>query len=255
MSITPEMIQEKRFSTKFKGYNMDEVDDFLDYIMDEVDKLIHEKNNAVAASEEKSQDSEATMRLESELTAAKARIAAMEAEPKTIPAETEEELKALRDEVANANEHINDLNDQLAHARAEATSARLAASSNPASEELIVLKNQLIQKDDELASKDAIIVNQEKRLEDLQTKGESATLVAVEKSEVMVQDALTRCDYMIKDAETQTRKAIAAMRVQMEEATKEYDDLRVQIREVRSRYLVTLQNQMKAVEDDYAAMN
>jgi len=157
--------------------------------------------------------------------------------------------------VANANEHINELNDQLAHARAEATSARLAASTAPGSEELSALKNALAQKDDELASKDAIIVNLEKRLEDLQTKGENASLVAVEKSEAMVQDALTRCDYMIKDAETQTRKAIAAMRVQVEVATKEYDDLRVQIREVRSRYLVTLQNQMKAVEDDYSAMN
>ena len=42
MAITPEMISEKSFSTKFKGYNMDEVDDFLDYVMDEVDKLIRE---------------------------------------------------------------------------------------------------------------------------------------------------------------------------------------------------------------------
>ena len=55
---------------------------------------------------------------------------------------------------------------------------------------------------------------------------------------------------MIKDAETQTRKALAAMRVEVDDAQKEFDTLRAQIREVRNRYLITLQNQMRIFEDD-----
>ncbi|MBS4750554.1 DivIVA domain-containing protein [Granulicatella sp. zg-ZJ] len=43
MSITPIDISSKEFSKKFKGYNPDEVDDFLDRIMLEMESLIKEK--------------------------------------------------------------------------------------------------------------------------------------------------------------------------------------------------------------------
>jgi len=50
MSITAREISEKRFSMAFRGYNVDEVDDFLDYIMDEVDLLLRERNKAEASA-------------------------------------------------------------------------------------------------------------------------------------------------------------------------------------------------------------
>lgn len=40
------------------------------------------------------------------------------------------------------------------------------------------------------------------------------------------------------------------MRVEVDDAQKEFDTLRAQIREVRNRYLITLQNQMRIFEDD-----
>lgn len=79
---------------------------------------------------------------------------------------------------------------------------------------------------------------------------EAAMEAANKQAQEIISDAKLRSDFMIKDAETQTRKALAAMRVEVDDAQKEFDTLRAQIREVRNRYLITLQNQMRIFEDD-----
>lgn len=79
---------------------------------------------------------------------------------------------------------------------------------------------------------------------------EAVLEAANKQAQEIISDAKLRSDFMIKDAETQTRKALAAMRVEVDDAQKEFDTLRAQIREVRNRYLITLQNQMRIFEDD-----
>ena len=76
MAITPEMISEKSFSTKFKGYNMDEVDDFLDYVMDEVDKLIRE--NKALQEGGAGGDHDKLVKMTSELEATRAKLKQLE---------------------------------------------------------------------------------------------------------------------------------------------------------------------------------
>ena len=42
MAITVLEIIEKQFTTKFRGYNQEEVDEFLDIIVDGYEELVHE---------------------------------------------------------------------------------------------------------------------------------------------------------------------------------------------------------------------
>ena len=48
MAITVPEIIEKQFTTKFRGYNQEEVDEFLDIIVDGYEELVHE-NRVLAA--------------------------------------------------------------------------------------------------------------------------------------------------------------------------------------------------------------
>ena len=48
MAITALDIKEKQFTTKFRGYNEQEVDDFLDIIIDGYEDLVHGNRELVA---------------------------------------------------------------------------------------------------------------------------------------------------------------------------------------------------------------
>ncbi|GAB4547897.1 MAG: DivIVA domain-containing protein [Thermodesulfovibrionia bacterium] len=45
MRITPLDIQQKQFSVKFRGFNMDEVDSFLELVREEMEELLRENAN------------------------------------------------------------------------------------------------------------------------------------------------------------------------------------------------------------------
>ena len=52
MAITVLEIIEKQFTTKFRGYNQEEVDDFLDIIVDGYEELVHENRELAARVKE-----------------------------------------------------------------------------------------------------------------------------------------------------------------------------------------------------------
>ena len=52
MTITVLEIIEKQFSTKFRGYNQEEVDEFLDIIVDGYEELVHENRELAARVKE-----------------------------------------------------------------------------------------------------------------------------------------------------------------------------------------------------------
>ena len=52
MAITVPEIIEKQFTTKFRGYNQEEVDEFLDIIVDGYEELVHENRELVARVKE-----------------------------------------------------------------------------------------------------------------------------------------------------------------------------------------------------------
>ena len=52
MAITVPEIIEKQFTTKFRGYNQEEVDEFLDIIVDRSEELVHENRELAARVKE-----------------------------------------------------------------------------------------------------------------------------------------------------------------------------------------------------------
>ena len=52
MAITVLEIIEKQFTTKFRGYNQEEVDEFLDIIVDGYEELVHEDRELAARVKE-----------------------------------------------------------------------------------------------------------------------------------------------------------------------------------------------------------
>ena len=52
MAITVLEIIEKQFTTKFRGYNQEEVDEFLDIIVDGYEELVHENLELAARVKE-----------------------------------------------------------------------------------------------------------------------------------------------------------------------------------------------------------
>ena len=52
MAITVLEIIEKQFTPKFRGYNQEEVDEFLDIIVDGYEELVHENRELAARVKE-----------------------------------------------------------------------------------------------------------------------------------------------------------------------------------------------------------
>ena len=254
MAITPEMISEKSFSTKFKGYNMDEVDDFLDYVMDEVDKLIRE--NKALQEGGAGGDHDKLVKMTSELEATRAKLKQLEnsrdrddnGEAMALRAELKKAQRRIAELEAGGNTDATELNALRAQLMAAQTQIAQLESKPVGlpSMEVDNLRAQLAQREAELqAARDELAALRAKP-----AANEAVLEAANKQAQEIISDAKLRSDFMIKDAETQTRKALAAMRVEVDDAQKEFDTLRAQIREVRNRYLITLQNQMRIFEDD-----
>ena len=254
MAITPEMISEKSFSTKFKGYNMDEVDDFLDYVMDEVDKLIRE--NKALQEGGAGGDHDKLVKMTSELEATRAKLKQLEnardrddnGEAMALRAELKKAQRRIAELEAGGNTDATELNALRAQLMAAQTQIAQLESKPVGlpSIEVDNLRAQLAQREAELqAARDELAALRAKP-----AANEAVLEAANKQAQEIISDAKLRSDFMIKDAETQTRKALAAMRVEVDDAQKEFDTLRAQIREVRNRYLITLQNQMRIFEDD-----
>lgn len=254
MAITPEMISEKSFSTKFKGYNMDEVDDFLDYVMDEVDKLIRE--NKALQEGGAGGDHDKLVKMTSELETTRAKLKQLEnardrddnGEAMALRAELKKAQRRIAELEAGGNTDATELNALRAQLMAAQTQIAQLESKPVGlpSMEVDNLRAQLAQREAELqAARDELAALRAKP-----AANEAVLEAANKQAQEIISDAKLRSDFMIKDAETQTRKALAAMRVEVDDAQKEFDTLRAQIREVRNRYLITLQNQMRIFEDD-----
>lgn len=254
MAITPEMISEKSFSTKFKGYNMDEVDDFLDYVMDEVDKLIRE--NKALQEGGAGGDHDKLVKMTSELEATRAKLKQLEnardrddnGEAMALRAELKKAQRRIAELEAGGNTDATELNALRAQLMAAQTQIAQLESKPVGlpSMEVDNLRAQLAQREADLqAARDELAALRAKP-----AANEAVLEAANKQAQEIISDAKLRSDFMIKDAETQTRKALAAMRVEVDDAQKEFDTLRAQIREVRNRYLITLQNQMRIFEDD-----
>ncbi len=121
MRITPMDIEQQEFSKSFRGYNEEEVDDFLDKIVKDYEELINENvrlNEEIEKMQEKLKDfSEIEETLRSALLNAQKSAEEMkgrvESEAKIIIEKAELEAKALKQQVFQSEDLVKNEIDNL----------------------------------------------------------------------------------------------------------------------------------------------
>ncbi len=123
MSITAQDIQQQGFDHAMRGYNIDQVDEFLELVAREVD-LLNQENDSLraqaqeASSEEPAEDTAPQAPVATEVNEeAQRRVKQAEANAAAATEQTRivaAQLKAAQDELAAANEKIAQLKGQIA---------------------------------------------------------------------------------------------------------------------------------------------
>ena len=200
MAITPDMIREKSFKSQMRGYNVDEVDDFLDYVMVEVERLLEENANQRKQIDElvkklkqgggEGADHAEVESLRRQLEATRMRITALEKTPAPATAAAPSPDPALLKQLEEAKLRIRELEAKCADA-------------------------------------------------------DEAREAAVKEARELVGNANVRVNAMVQDAELKTRKALAAMQVELDNTRDEYERMRTEIQGMKEKYREFLNAQMR----------
>ena len=255
MALTPEDVRNKQFTTvRFKeGYDLDEVDNFLDEIEESLSAVTREVEDLRATAKGQVPESireeirslgDENSRLKSELDqAAKAledsdaRVvvsedgAASDEALKVAQArinELESQLSASQSELSASSEAISELKEQLATSQSEgvAAAATAAASSSPAEQGVASVRIL------ELAQRTADEAVASARIE-----SEQLLSAAKSTSEELVSEAKTNVANITREFESQ--------RVAME---RRVEELRAYEREYRGRLRSYLEGQLRELE-------
>jgi len=213
MAITPEMISEKNFRTQMRGYHMEEVDDFLDYITEEVEHLLEENNN---------------LQLQIEELVKKVQAGGQGgADP--------QELENLRRQLDAARMRVSTLEKAAAEAQAV-----------PAGEPVVVADEAVLAELEAAKARIAELTLENRELRAAVADADAAREEAVKEAREMVGSASVRVNAIVSDAEQRARKALAALQVDIDDTKAEYERLRADIQQTRATYSSFLQSQMRA---------
>ena len=255
MALTPEDVRNKQFTTvRFKeGYDLDEVDNFLDEIEESLTAVTREAEDLRATAKGEVPESireeirslgDENARLKSELDqAAKAledsdaRVVVSEDSAASDEAlkiaqarinELESQLSATQSELSASSEAISELKEQLATSQSEgvAAAATAAATSSPAEQGLASVRIL------ELAQRTADEAVASARIE-----SEQLLSAAKSTSEELVTEAKTNVANITREFESQ--------RVAME---RRVEELRAYEREYRGRLRSYLEGQLRELE-------
>ncbi len=255
MALTPEDVRNKQFTTvRFKeGYDLDEVDNFLDEIEESLSAVTREAEDLRATAKGEVPESireeiralgDENARLKSELDqSAKAlddaharavysedSVASDEAllSAQVRVSELDLELSAAKEELAASLAAISELKDQLAAAYSDGAAASAAAAVNASPAEQGVASVRIL----ELAQRTADEAVAAARIE-----SEQLLSVATATSEELVSEAKTNVANITREFESQ--------RVAME---RRVEELRAYEREYRGRLRSYLEGQLRELE-------
>src|SRR5690606_9878839 len=108
MPLTPIDIQQKTFGPELRGYNMDEVDDFLDEVvatLKDYDQRVRDAQDRIRALE-----AEIATRGEDETAISRALVAAQK-QADTMLSEAREEAEAIRNEAHDESDRLRSERD------------------------------------------------------------------------------------------------------------------------------------------------
>lgn len=214
MAITVKDIHEKEFSKVNRGYNVEEVDDFLDAIAEQLEQLIRERNSARGA------------------------LANAQAEAKRASDEAEAARKALEISIAEA--------DSL---KAEAAKAQEAAAEaqavQPADEQLAPVA--AVPAVTEVAA--APTFNEPSYFKNLETTLRETLISAQRIADETIDDARKRARKIVSEAEEQAASVSEQSAVRMAEAKVDYDALRNASEEYRRLFSELVEGQTKLLKE------
>lgn len=240
MAITAEMIGEKSFSSQFRGYNMDEVDDFLDTLMDEVDALLKQQAALTEQLAQAGQGGDAAAgqeisNLQSLLRASRQRVAQLEADLREM-AESSDGTDTLKKQLDAAYARIAQLESTPAvDPSADALRAQLAQA-----QQRIVLLEARPAGNEEVEELRVQLKLAKKRINELEA--------ITGNSEALLQQLEEMMDAKLQAAQEAMDKKQNQAISQLTQAEEKYQQLSVQMNEIKGRYLAMLQNQMNMFE-------
>ncbi|MGI6033277.1 MAG: DivIVA domain-containing protein [Coriobacteriales bacterium] len=227
MSITALDIQNEGFEHSLRGYDVEQVDDFLERVANEVDAM----NNEIAELHEK-------------LDAAEAELAEREnaEEEEAEEEESSEEAESTQDLAAARQEEFEALQTEASEARARADKAeeRLRAveeRARKAEDALEPLKEQLEEK-----SK-------------LDNAISEAFISAQRSADQLIEDARAESDRIYREAEEKARQFIREALAKKGSVLNEIDALQQSADEFRGRYVSMLERFTTEARENFADMD
>jgi len=253
MALTPEDVRNKQFTTvRFKeGYDLDEVDNFLDAIEDALTEITKEAEDLRATAKGEVPDSirqeirdltDENAALKSELVAATNAVAAAQAHAHNVEASAsaagDESMAAARiseleAEIAVSQQAASELEARLVELSEENAKLASAASSAPVATEIPVAEQG---------------VASVRILELAQRTADEAVASARIESEQLLSSAQATSEELLSDAKTNIAnmtREFEAQRVAME---RRVEELRAYEREYRSRLRSYLEGQLRELE-------
>ncbi|HWL01198.1 MAG TPA: DivIVA domain-containing protein [Microbacteriaceae bacterium] len=247
MALTPNDVLNKQFqTTKFRdGYDQDEVDDFLDEVLAEFQRLIAENEQL------KSQAGSAAAPSSGEAEDLRAQLATVRAQL----AETQQQLKTAQDEAASGSPMLDGMNSaeylQLARRVHEEHVREGVAKRDEAIAEGETKAAQVIA---EAQSKHDQLISE------AESKATELTNDAQAKADRLVTDAQSKADELVAEAKTQRDTQLAALAAEVAALSGDRDALQSTVDELKEfertyrsslkTYLETQLGDLKAIGAD-----
>lgn len=268
MAITPEDVRNKQFTTsRFKeGYDLDEVDDFLDAIEESLSALTKEVADLRATAkgeipssirEEIATLTSENSRLKSELDQAINSVETLRAENASLVSAGGDDsaLEELRAKLTQSQNELNEAKAQLANtSRGQEDLAGEIARLNAAVEELTTSNANLAKENDELKQAAPVMDAGEassasvRILELAQRTADEAVATARIESENMRNTAQTEVERLMRETNANIQLMTREFETHKANMERKVEELRAYEREYRSRLRSYLEGQLRELE-------
>jgi len=224
MALTPNDVLNKQFdTTKFRdGYDQDQVDDFLDEVLAEFQRLIAENDGL------------------------KAQLGSAAASPAAAPAGDTGDADALRSQLAEAQSQLQQLQAQLAQTQTELEQAKQQAQQGGldgmGSAEYLQLARRVHEEHvrEGVAKRDQLVA-------DGTTQSQALVAEAQEKADALVSEAQQRADGVVDDARTKADSLVS-------EAQEKADALATEAQQQYESRVAALTNEVSQLEQSKTAL-
>ena len=268
MAITPEDVRNKQFTTsRFKeGYDLDEVDDFLDAIEESLSALTKEVADLRATAkgeipssirEEIATLTSENSRLKSELDQAINSVETLRAENASLVSAGGDDsaLEELRAKLTQSQNELNEAKAQLANtSRGQEDLTGEIARLNAAVEELTTSNANLAKENDELKQAAPVMDAGEassasvRILELAQRTADEAVATARIESENMRNTAQTEVERLMRETNANIQLMTREFETHKANMERKVEELRAYEREYRSRLRSYLEGQLRELE-------